>query len=183
MSSMWWGFGSKHSVSTWASYVLQNVSCQNGVIGSSKFNYTRSRNQGWKQMILGTSIQNLTPTEKPTVDEKLVLCVVMNNLLLCFVGSDYFRNYLWFIAPAYHPPSEKSISTNLLDDMYSALKTDMNEILRTNLFRNIITDESENVSKDRIINMSVNTDCGTFHYCSEDISSMAFTAENIQNGL
>jgi len=40
-------------------------------------------------------------------------------------------------------------------------------------------DESDDIVKNRIINISIQRDRGTFHYGSEDAGSIAFTSQNI----
>lgn len=55
----------------------------------------------------------------------------------------------------------------------------MDEILRSNYFLNIIFDQSNNIVKNRIINIFIRSDKGTFHYCSEIAGSMVFTSQNI----
>jgi len=71
------------------------------------------------------------------------------------------------------------LSTTLMDKAYASTKAAVEEILGSNYFLNIIFDESDDIVKNRIINISIQRDRGTFHYCSEDAGSMAFTSQNI----
>jgi len=107
----------------------------------------------------------------------------MNNLPFNLTQSPYFLAPFQKISPAYKPPSSFLLRTTLLDETYLLVKEDVEKVIQSSYYLNIITDESENVSKDRIINISINTDRGTFHYCSENAGSMAFTAENLASWL
>lgn len=136
-----------------------------------------------RQMILGTAIQKLSATEKNAADEKFALFFYMNNLPFKLAQSSYYLTFSNFIAPAYTLPNEKALRTTLLDQSYQSLKDEIDNRLRASFCLNIITDESENISKDRIINLSIGTDMGIFHYRSENVGSMAFTADNIANWI
>ena len=123
--------------------------------------------------------QRLSPTEKHDADISFALAIYMNNLPFNVPQSPYFLALFQKISPAYKPPSSFLLRTTLLDETYHLVKEDVEKVIQSSYYLNIITDESENISKDRIINISVNTDRGTFHYYSENAGSMAFTAENL----
>ena len=72
-----------------------------------------------------------------------------------------------------------SLRTILLDNAYASTNSEVDEILLPNYFLNIICDESDDIVKNRIINISIQTDRETFHDCSEDAGSMPFTSQNI----
>ena len=125
-------------------------------------------------MVLGTAIQKLRPVDKVTADQRFALAIYMNNLLFSLTQSPYLLESLQFITPAYKPPTMHSLRTTLLNHAYAGTKTEVDEILQSNYFLNIIFDESDDIVKNRIINISIQTDRGTFHYCSEDAGSIAF---------
>jgi len=103
----------------------------------------------------------------------------MNYLLFNITQLPYFLAPLQKTLPAYKPPNSFLLRTTLLDETYHLVKEDVEKVIRLSYYLNIITDERQNISKDQIINISVNTDWGTFHYCSENAESMALTAENL----
>ena len=107
----------------------------------------------------------------------------MNNLPFNVTQSFYFLAPFQKISSAYKPPSSFLLRTTLLDETDLLVKEEVEKVIRSSYYLNIITDESENMSKDCIINISVNTDKGTFHYCSENAGSLAFTAENLASWL
>jgi len=130
-------------------------------------------------MVLGTPIQKLRPVGKATADQKFALAIYLNNLLFSLTQSSYFLDSLQFIAPAYKPPTMDVVRTTLLDNAYASTKAEVEEILQSNYFLNIIFEKGVDIVKNRIINISIQTDRGTFHYCSEDTGSIAFTSQNI----
>jgi len=131
------------------------------------------------QTRITSRVQRLSPTEKHDADISFALAIYMNNLPFNVTQSPYFLALFQKISPAYKPPSSFLLRTTLLDETYHLVKEDVEKVIQSSYYLNIITDESENISKDRIINISVNTDRGTFHYYSENAGSMAFTAENL----
>ena len=152
---------------------IQKVEAINGNSGSADGTKVS------RQMVLGTTIQKLRPEDKAIADQKFALAIYMNNLPFSLIQSPYILESLQFIAPAYKPPTMEALRTTLLDNAYASIRMEVDEILRSNYFLNIIFDESDDIVKNRIINISIQTDRGTFHYCSEDAGSMAFTSQNI----
>src|SRR5439155_4187207 len=81
--------------------------------------------------------------------------------------------------PAYKLPSRHAIAGPLLDTVYMQVKTEVDSYLSSTRFLNVITDESTNINKNRISNISVHTDFGSLFYISEDISTLQMNACNI----
>jgi len=92
------------------------------------------------------------------VDISFALAIYMNNLPFNVIQSRCFLAPFQKISPAYKPPSSFPLRTTLLDETYHLLKEDVEKVFRSPYYLNIMTDQSENISKDRIINISVNTD-------------------------
>jgi hypothetical protein len=85
--------------------------------------------------------------------------------------------------PAYRLPNRKAIAGRLLDQIYEETQIQVNRFLKENDLYNIITDESTNVSNNRIQNISVHTSAGSFYWKSEDIGDLSLTAINLANWL
>jgi len=81
--------------------------------------------------------------------------------------------------PAYKLPSRHAIAGPLLDTVYMQVKTEVDSYLSSTRFLNVITDESTNINKNRISNISVHTDFGSLFYISEDIGTLQMNAHNI----
>ena len=130
-----------------------------------------------------SQVQHLPPMEKHTANIALASTIYMNNLPFNVTQSLYFLTLFQQISPAYKPPSSFLLRTTLLNKTYVLVKEAIKKVIQSSYYLNIITDESENVSKDQIINISVNTERGTFHYCLKNARSMVFMAEKLASWL
>ena len=83
--------------------------------------------------------------------------------------------------PAYKLPNRKAIADRLLDQIYEETQIQVNRFLKENDLYNIITDESMNVSNNRIQNISVHTSVDSFYWKSEDIDDLSLTTINLAN--
>lgn len=97
--------------------------------------------------------------------------------------TNTFKTVLSSLHPAYKPPTRKAIAGPLLDESYEKLQLKVNKIIAELPLLNIVTDESTNINNARIINLSLHTSHGSFHYLSEDIGSTRLTAENTAEWL
>jgi hypothetical protein len=84
---------------------------------------------------------------------------------------------------AYKPPTRKAIADSLFEESYDILQKKVNNIIAELPLLNIITDESTNINNARIVNISLHTPYGSFHYLSEDVGSTRSTAENTATWL
>lgn len=121
----------------------------------------------------------ITPEQKRIFDQKLAMSLYMTNVPFVYVSSPYTVDAYRTMVPGYKLPHRSSLSGPLLNDAYQSVKRQVDEILASSYFLNIISNESENINKSRIINLSIHTDHGTFHYRSEDVGSMKFSSANI----
>jgi len=86
---------------------------------------------------------------------------------------------LWQLNAAYTPPTRRAIGGTLLDNSYTSLKSKVDLHLNSLTKLNIITNESSNINKAHIANISVHTENGTFHLLSEDIGALQSNTINI----
>ena len=87
---------------------------------------------------------------------------------------------------AYKPPTRQRIAGPLLDEYYDKVKAIVDEKVLSNKSQysiNVVTDESTNVTKARISNISLHTTHGAFYWRSEDIESTQMTATNVASWL
>ncbi|KAL2825332.1 hypothetical protein BDW59DRAFT_146427 [Aspergillus cavernicola] len=61
------------------------------------------------------------------------------------------------LEPAFRPPDRRAFGNKILDLCYSETKSQVEEILGRTRTINLIVDESSNISRDRIMNLCVNT--------------------------
>ena len=92
----------------------------------------------------------------------------MNSISFNVIQSRYFLTYHQIVAPDYKPPTVHALQTPLLDEAYKNIKSEVNKILNATYYFNIITDESTNINKERIINLSINTVHRIFYFVSQE---------------
>jgi hypothetical protein len=81
--------------------------------------------------------------------------------------------------PAYKPPTRKALAGPLLEKVYSNVKDKVDTVVQATKLLNIVTDESTNINKARIVNISIHTPSGVFHWRSDDIGARQMTSVNI----
>lgn len=118
----------------------------------------------------------LSSSQKAEID-RLAAAICYNNALpfTIFETSD-MRQFLHRLNSAYKSPSRQALAGTLLDEHYVQIKEKVNEVIRSMSWINIITDESTNIGRTRIGNVSIHSDIYTFHYLSEDLRAKHMTA-------
>src|SRR5579859_7064256 len=112
----------------------------------------------------------------------------------CFLGNHPFnmfenassKMFLQVLNPAYKPPTRKTISSPLLNSVYTMNKDRTDAMIAVMDLLNIITDESSNIRGSRIWNISVHSPSGSLHYLSEDLrakQTAAAAAQWLRNHL
>src|SRR5579859_5069021 len=90
--------------------------------------------------------------------------------------SPFHKQFLKSLNPAFKPPSQNTISTHLLDKVFSVVKACTDEAISAMPNINVSTDESSNIRGVRICNISVHSESGSYHYLSEDIGALQMNA-------
>ena len=135
------------------------------------------------QTCITSRVQRLSSAEKNDTDLTFTRAVYINNLPFNLTQSPYFLAPFQRISPAYKPPSPYPLCTTLFDQPYLQVTDDVEKVIQSSYSLNIMSEEGKNKSKDRIINITVNTSRGTFPYSSENAGSMSFMAENLASWL
>lgn len=84
--------------------------------------------------------------------------------------------FLQALDPTFHPPSHDTIGTRLLDDCYAAVKQVVDTEVDKIEYLNITADESTDIQKRRIANLSVLDQNRSFYYCNKDVGDERMTA-------
>ena len=84
---------------------------------------------------------------------------------------------------AYTPPPRKAISGRLLDEVYDDVKTHVTEAIHRLQYLNIVIDESSNINRQRVVNISAHTKIGSLYVLTEDIKALRMSGENYTNWL
>lgn len=97
--------------------------------------------------------------------------------------SPTMKQALYRLNPSFKPPTRQKIADELLEEAYIKTKIQVDDYLSTLGELNVIIDESSNVNKARIANISIHTSIGSFHWLSEDLGSLQSNAVNIADWL
>jgi hypothetical protein len=109
--------------------------------------------------------------------------IYMSTVPFQFSASPYMAALFKRIAPAFTIPSPRQLSGPLLDEVYESTKAAVYEKLASAKDFNIITDETSDISYNRILNLSVMANGNSFHIFSENMAATRLTAENIARWL
>ena len=134
-----------------------------------------------KQKLL--DVPTISKEEKGILDELFAAVCYEEGLPFTTFEKPAMQRALHRLNPAYTPPTRKPIAENLLDNAYDKVKAKVDAHLDTLSHLNIVTDESSNINRSRIANISVHTVDGSFHWLSEDIGAMQSNAINVADWL
>src|SRR5579859_4451315 len=125
----------------------------------------------------------LSKAQHDALDEDFAAVCYEEGLPFSLFESPAMKQVLHRLNPSYKPPSRRQIAGPLLDKAYSKMKDKVEEYLDSLSELNIITDESSNINKARIANISIHTPIGSIHRLSEDLGSMQSTSVNMAEWL
>jgi hypothetical protein len=92
------------------------------------------------------------------------------------------KAFVNMLDPSFQIPSRTTISTDILDNVYFAVKSKVDKELEAAQFLNLTTDESADTLNRRIMNLSVVTENRKAYYCcSHDVGSQSMTVTAISN--
>lgn len=129
------------------------------------------------------SIPTISTQEKRILDEIFSSVCYEEDLPFDVFEKSSMKKTLHRLNPAYTPPSRKAIAEDLLETAYDKIKSEIDGHLSTLSHLNIVTDESSNINKTRITNISIHTSDDTFHWLSEDIGALQGISVNITDWL
>jgi hypothetical protein len=101
----------------------------------------------------------------------------MSNVPFNTVENAYWRRFFTKLNPAYIAAHRNTFAGPLLDQTYAKTKQEVEAKLKGKVL-NIVTDESTDVTRNRIVSMSVNSARLTFFYNAEDVGAQRMDTEN-----
>ena len=117
--------------------------------------------------------------EKKEVDLLAAMSIYRSAMPFSTLSNPAMLRFLQQLDPSYAPPGRRALSEGLLDETYSRVRARVMAVIDKQEFINVIMDESDDITHHRIINLSVLTDCGAFHFKTEDYGSGRMTAANL----
>jgi hypothetical protein len=91
--------------------------------------------------------------------------------------------FLHALDPTFRPPSHDTIGTRLLDDCYAAVKQSVDVEVDKIEYLNITADESTDIQKRRIANLSVLDRNRSFYYYNKDVGDKRMSAVTTANWI
>jgi hypothetical protein len=125
------------------------------------------------------NIPRLSSATKDLLDMDFAEACYVSGAPFTIFQDDAMIRAFQTLNPAYKPPTRKALAGPLLDKVYSSLKEKVDKAVEATKLLNIVTDESSNISRSRIANISIHTTSGVFHWRSEDIGARRMTSINI----
>jgi Protein of unknown function (DUF 659)/hAT family C-terminal dimerisation region len=125
----------------------------------------------------------LSSSQKESLDRRFALACYSQGLPFTVFEGPEMKEALHELHPAYQPPTRYVLSGRLLEEVYSNLKVNVDKAIAATPFLNVITDESDNISSERIGNISIHTLSGAFHWTSEDLRARRMTAIGVSEWL
>lgn len=129
------------------------------------------------------SFPKILDPDKANLDKVFANVCYLQSLPFNIYESDTMRQALNLLNPAYKPPNRKAIATDLLDSAYDDLKVQVDAFIQKIPHINVIGDESTNINRARVFNISLHSNYGALHWLSQDIGDERMTAINIANML
>ena len=132
-----------------------------------------------------------TPLNVPRISTQTKALLDFDFAEACYVSGLPFTVYqdeamqrgFRTLNPAYKPPNRKALAGPLLNQVYSHVKEKVDSAIQATKLLNIVTDESINISNARIVNISIHTPSGAFHWRSEDIGARQMTTINVADWI
>ena len=97
------------------------------------------------------------------LERKFVRALYRSSILLSSFDNDYQKDF-FKDSTQFKPPPRARLTSNLLDSVYKEVKKEVEEVIDTqgrgNYTLNFISNKSDAMNKDRITNLSLNTNNG-----------------------
>lgn len=108
----------------------------------------------------------MTIQQQLELDNKCAMAVYTQGLPFTTWEPPEMRDFLTALQPAYRTPSPYQLSGPLLDE---AMKSNIDDIIEKSPRVDLIIDESNTISNNRVINVSVHTPSGVFFYETSEL--------------
>lgn len=141
-----------------------------------------SLGMGLKQPKIKGFMDNISAAESHSLDMKLAEFFFACNLSFTTCESQYFKNFVKALRPAYDPPNRKRIATTLVDKVHEKIeKRNSAAMTRMNKLATLLIDGWQNSSSNRhnVVTMLATAEDEKFFLESYDFSSVRETGLNL----
>jgi Protein of unknown function (DUF 659) len=115
------------------------------------------------------NVETMTIQQQLELDNKCAMAVYTQGLPFTTWEPPEMRDFLTALQPAYRTPSPYQLSGPLLDNNFEAMKSNIDDIIEKSPRVDLIIDESNTISNNRVINVSVHTPSGVFFYETSEL--------------
>lgn len=129
------------------------------------------------------NIPTMSKQQQESLDDDFASICYEEGLAFSIFESPAMKQALYRLNPSYKPLTRQKVAGPLLEKAYVKMQHKVDDYLNSLSELNIIVDESSNINKSRIANISINTPIGSFHWLSEDLGSMRSTSANMADWL
>ena len=129
--------------------IQNDITCEAAALGS-------------KQTLL--NIPKLSTETKALLDLDFAEACYVSGLPFTVYQDEAMQKGFRTLNPAYKPPNRKALAGRLLDKVYIHVKEKVDSAIQSTKLLNIVTDESTDINNSRIVNISIHTPSGAFHW-------------------
>ena len=135
------------------------------------------------QRIPPPTLHQISTEEKHQLHLKAALAVYMSGQPFSLLENQYMYEYqtalLQTASIRYQPPGREALATTLLTEHFLSTKKEVEAILRLQDYLNIVFDASEDISGNRVQNISIVTPEGAFYYATDCSGSVRENAVSV----
>lgn len=129
------------------------------------------------------ALHQLSTEEKHQLHLKAALAVYMSGQPFSLLENQYMHKYqiglLQLASIRYQPPGREALATTLLTEHFLSTKQEVEAILQLQDYLNIVFDASEDISGNRVQNISIVTPQGAFYYATDCSGSVRENAASV----
>jgi hypothetical protein len=126
---------------------------------------------------------NFINGQKQETDALLGMAIFAGARPFSLVDDEPMQRFIKALDPQYKIPSRTTVTQSLLADCYRATREELDVILARTRYINITVDESTDIRRRRILNMSVTDGETSYHWCSKQIMGVSLSASMIADWI
>lgn len=130
-----------------------------------------------KQLII--SFLRFTQHDESVADKLAARAIYEANLPFTYFENAAVSSFLRKLNPAYQSPSAFRLANQLLDEVYTEVKTEVDQLLAKEESFGVVFNETSNVLNDRVLNITLTINQGAFYYYNAILPPETASAELI----
>lgn len=126
---------------------------------------------------------DFTGSHKQRLDIMYAMAIFTGARPFSIVDDEPMRRFISALNPQFKIPSRSTISDSLLSQCYKTTRDQVLAALAKSRYINITVDESTDIRRRRIMNMSVTDGANRYHWCSKEIKGVSMNATAVTDWI